>query len=112
MKIAKAAVGKKRQIFKGTFAAIRGHKDGIIFFNDIIKIWQTWVVGSDKYCTTVGFLVLVVESVFTWDIESFVDLCFDVVSCIKVSKDSLYFRCPDEEQFYTLEILAFRKLKL
>ena len=24
--------------------------------------------------------MLVVESVFTWDIESFVDLCFDVVS--------------------------------
>ena len=27
----------------------------------------------------VGFLMLVVESVFTWDIKSFVDLCFDVV---------------------------------
>ena len=24
--------------------------------------------------------MLVVESVFTWDIESFADLCFDVVS--------------------------------
>ena len=24
--------------------------------------------------------MLIVESVFTWDIESFVDLCFDVVS--------------------------------
>ena len=23
--------------------------------------------------------MLVVESVFTWDIESFVDLCFDIV---------------------------------
>ena len=57
---------------------VRGHKDRIISFNDIIEIWQTWVVGSDKYCTVVGFLVLVVESVFTWDIESFVDLCFDV----------------------------------
>ena len=30
----------------------------------------------------VGFLVLVVESVFTLDIESFVDLCFDVVSFV------------------------------
>ena len=26
--------------------------------------------------------MLVVESVFTWDIESFVDLCFDVVSFV------------------------------
>ena len=34
---------------------------------------------SDKYCTVVEFLVLVVESAFTRDIESFVDLCFDVV---------------------------------
>ena len=25
----------------------------------------------------VGFLVLLVESDFSWDIESFVDLCFD-----------------------------------
>ena len=39
-------------------------------------------VGSDKCCTVVGFLVLVVETVFTWDIESFVDLCFDVVSFV------------------------------
>ena len=30
----------------------------------------------------VGFLVLLVESVFTWDIESFVGLCFDVVSFV------------------------------
>ena len=28
------------------------------------------------------FCVLVVESVFTWEIESFVDLCFDVVSFV------------------------------
>ena len=27
-------------------------------------------------------LVLVVDSVFGWDIESFVDLCFDVVSFV------------------------------
>ena len=33
-----------------------------------------------KYCMVVEYLVLVVESVFTWDVESFVDLCFDVVS--------------------------------
>ena len=26
--------------------------------------------------------MLIVESVFTWDIESFVDLCFDVVSFV------------------------------
>ena len=26
--------------------------------------------------------MLVAESVFTWDIESFVDLCFDVVSFV------------------------------
>ena len=26
--------------------------------------------------------MLVVESLFTWDIESFVDLCFDVVSFV------------------------------
>ena len=77
-----AAVGKKRWISKSIFAAIGGCKDRIIFFNDIIKIWKTWVVGSDKYCTIVGFLVLIVESVFTWDIESFVDLCFDVVSFV------------------------------
>ena len=44
-------------------AAIGGRKDRIIFFNDIIKIWKTWVVGSYKYCTIVGFLVLIVESV-------------------------------------------------
>ena len=67
---------------KSIFAAIGSRKDRIIFFNDIIKIWKTWVVGSDKYCTIVGFLVLIVESVFTWDIESFVDLCFDVVSFV------------------------------
>ena len=76
------AVGKKRWISKSIFAAIGGRKDRIIFFNDIIKIWKTWVVGSYKYCTIVGFLVLIVESVFTWDIESFVDLCFDVVSFV------------------------------
>ena len=69
---------------KGIFAAVRGHKDKIIFFNDIIKIWLTWVVGSDKYCTVVGFLVFVVETVFTWGIESFVDLCFHVVSFVTV----------------------------
>ena len=28
----------------------------------------------------VGFLVLAILSVFRWDIESFVNLCFDVVS--------------------------------
>ena len=83
-KVARAVVGKERWIFKGIFAAIRGRNDRIIFFNDIIKICQTWVVGSDKYCTVVGFLLLVVESVFTWDIESFVDLCFDVVSFVTV----------------------------
>ena len=71
-----------RWIFKGSFAAIRGRKDRIIFLNDIIKIWWTWVVGSDKYCTVVGFLVLVAESVFTWDTESFVDLCFHVVTAL------------------------------
>ena len=26
--------------------------------------------------------MLVVESVFTWDIESFVDFCFDIVSFV------------------------------
>ena len=78
-KVARAAVGKKRGIFKGIFAAIRGRKNKIIFLKDIIKIGYTWVVGSDKYGTVVGFLVLVVESVFGWDIESFVDLCFDLV---------------------------------
>ena len=26
--------------------------------------------------------MLIVESVFTWDIEGFVDLCFDVVSFV------------------------------
>ena len=36
----------------------------------------------DKYCMVVGFLVLVEESVFMWDIESFADLCFDVVSFV------------------------------
>ena len=40
------------------------------------------IVGSDKYGKVVGFLVLVVESVFKWDIESFVDLCFDIVSFV------------------------------
>ena len=64
-------------ISKSIFAAIGGRKDRIIFLNDIIKIWKTWVVGSYKYCTIVGFLVLIVESVFTWDIKSFVDLCFE-----------------------------------
>ena len=38
-KVARAAVGKERWIFKGIFAAVRGRKDRIIFFNDIIKIW-------------------------------------------------------------------------
>ena len=38
-KVVRAAVGKKRWIFKGIFAAVRGHKDRIIFFNDIIKTW-------------------------------------------------------------------------
>ena len=38
-KVARAAMGKKRWIFKGSFAAIRGRKDRIILFNDIIKIW-------------------------------------------------------------------------
>ena len=28
--------------------------------------------------------MLVVESAFTWDIESFVDLCFDMVSFVTV----------------------------
>ena len=32
----------------------------------------------------VGFLVLGEESVFTWDIESFVYLCFDIVSFVAV----------------------------
>ena len=40
------------------------------------------LLGSNKYCTVVEFLALVAESVFTWDIESFVDLCFDVVSSV------------------------------
>ena len=35
----------------------------------------------------VGFFVLVVESVFTWDIESFVDLCFDAVSFVTTLKE-------------------------
>ena len=35
-----------------------------------------------KYGTVDGFLVLVVESVFTWDIGSFVDLYFDAVSFV------------------------------
>ena len=39
MKVARAAVGKERWIFKGIFAAVRGCKDRIIFFNVIIKIW-------------------------------------------------------------------------
>ena len=38
-KVARVAVGKKRWILKGIFAAIRGRKDRIIFFNDVIKIW-------------------------------------------------------------------------
>ena len=38
-KVARAAVGKERWIFKGIFAAVRGRKDRIIFFNDIIRIW-------------------------------------------------------------------------
>ena len=60
-KVARVAEGKKRWIFKVIFAAIRGHKNRIIVFNDIIKIW---VVGSGKHCTVVGFLVLAVASVF------------------------------------------------
>ena len=80
--VVRVAAGKKRWIFKGIFAVIRGRKDMIIFFNDIIKIWLTCVVGGDKYCMVVGFLVLVEESVFMWDIESFADLCFDVVSFV------------------------------
>ena len=39
-KDARAAVGKKRWTFKGVFAAVRGRKDRIIFFNDV-KIWET-----------------------------------------------------------------------
>ena len=31
---------------------------------------------------------------------------------INISKDSPYFRCPDEERFYPFKILAFRTLKL
>ena len=38
MKVARAAVDKKRWIFKGIFAAIRGRKNKIIFLNDSIKI--------------------------------------------------------------------------
>ena len=34
-----AEVGKKGWTFKGVFAATRGGKDRIIFFNGIIKIW-------------------------------------------------------------------------
>ena len=37
-RVVRAAVGMKRWIFKSIFAAIRGRKDRIIFFNDIIKI--------------------------------------------------------------------------
>ena len=37
----------------------------------------------------VGFLVLVVESDFSWDIESFVDLCFDVVSFLTALTEKL-----------------------
>ena len=39
--------------------------------------------------TVVGFLVLVAESVFMWDIESFVDLSFDVVSFVNTLTESL-----------------------
>ena len=38
-KAARAVVSKKRWIFKGIFAAIRGRTNKIIFLNDIIKIW-------------------------------------------------------------------------
>ena len=38
-KVAREAVGKERWIFKGIFAAVRGRKDRIIIFNDIIQIW-------------------------------------------------------------------------
>ena len=31
---------------KSIFAAIGGRKDRIIFLNDIIKIWKTWVVTN------------------------------------------------------------------
>ena len=40
------------------------------------------LLGNDKYRMVVRFLALAVESVFTWDIENFVDLCFDVVSFV------------------------------
>ena len=33
--------------------------------------------------------MLVAESVFTWDIESFVDLCFDVVSFVTALTEKL-----------------------
>ena len=31
------------------FGECRGRKNKIIFFNDIIKIWKSWVVGGEKY---------------------------------------------------------------
>ena len=36
-KVARAAVGKKRWIFKGIFPAIRGHKNRIIFLMILLK---------------------------------------------------------------------------
>ena len=33
--------------------------------------------------------MLVVESVFTWDLESFVDLCFDIVSFVTALTEKL-----------------------
>ena len=50
----------------------------------LLKLGRLGILGSNKYCTVVGFPVLVVESVFMWNIESFVDLCFDVVSFVTV----------------------------
>ena len=38
-KVAREPVGKKRWIFKGIFAAVRGRKSRIIFLNDVIKTW-------------------------------------------------------------------------
>ena len=37
MKVARAAVGKERWIFKGIFAAVRGRKDRIIFLMILLK---------------------------------------------------------------------------
>ena len=38
MKAARTAIGKKRQISKGVFAAIRSGKNRIVFIDDAIKI--------------------------------------------------------------------------